>query len=141
MAGSAVAFTLGGVTADRYGAAGCFQVAFLLLVAASLVSCLCLPYIRPAPVAAVPAGRGRDWLGWAAPLKTFRPREMADGRRYWGLTCLGLGLFGGVVACEFVPTALQLHSAAAYGELLWSGQTVPSSDVLMARISRVRREA
>jgi len=121
MAGSALAFTLGGVVTDRYGALGCFQVAFALLVAASLVSLFCLPYIRPPPPnQAVSSGNGlavpRDWLGWAAPLKTFKPRDLGDGVLYWGLTCLGIGLFGGVLACDFVPTALQLHAAAAYGE-------------------------
>jgi len=113
MAAMACAYTLGGVTADTWGPLSTFQVTFVLLVLSSFLSFFFLPAISP-PEVAVEDKKAGSILSFLSPLKVFVPRKLDDGsgRRYYGLTLLALGVFGGVLATGYVPLMLQLHSVS-----------------------------
>ena len=40
----------------------------------------------------------------------YVPRKLEDGRKYYGVSLLAVGVFGGVLAAGYVNTMLQLHS-------------------------------
>lgn len=97
----------------------------ILLILSTILSGVFLPYIAPTPPAPTVAKDGAEaekgdgvW-GFLSPLKVFLPRVVekedgGDGKRYWGLTLLGTGVFVGVLALAYVPLMLQLTATNTY---------------------------
>ncbi|KAJ7876617.1 hypothetical protein B0H13DRAFT_2054976 [Mycena leptocephala] len=91
MLGSALGYTAGGLANDLISISAPFEITFGLLVPESLFAFL-------------------------ACLTVFVPTRYAHGNgRFWGLTLLGLGAFGGTLATAYVPLMLQLTATNQYG--------------------------
>ncbi len=73
------------------------------------MSFFALPYIAPAAKAGG-GGKARGRLGFLAPLRMYLPRKLENGKTYYGVCLLAVGVFGGVLSAGYVNTMLQLHS-------------------------------
>lgn len=95
------------------------------------MSFFALPYIPPAAKAAR-SGKAKGRFGFLAPLRMYLPRRLENGRSYYGVSLLAIGVFGGVLAAGYVNTMLQLHSmnefnfSASMNGYLLSLSTLPS---------------
>ncbi|KAJ7601854.1 hypothetical protein DFH06DRAFT_1260101 [Mycena polygramma] len=123
MLGSAVGYTVGGLANDLINISAPFEITFCLLVVSTLYTALLLPYIPPAATSAHKNGdafpiqkRPESVLAFLACLTVFLPSKYAHrSGTFWGLTLLGLGAFGGVLATAYVPLMLQLTATNQYG--------------------------
>ncbi|KAF7349999.1 hypothetical protein MVEN_01301400 [Mycena venus] len=126
MLGSALGLTAGGLANDLINISAPFEITFVLLVASTLYTALLLPYIPPAGKAqSTPSGnwesdsipdKRESVFGFLACLTVFVPFKYTNrSGTFWGLTLLGLGSFGGVLATAYVPLMLQLTATNQYG--------------------------
>ncbi len=115
MLGTAVAFTLGGLAGEYISPAAPFEITLVLLIISTFLSYFTLPYIPPA--GDEKKGASGDTADGSAekkkpgaimsffePLKVFGARRLEDGqgRRYWGVTILGIRAFTSVLATAYV---------------------------------------
>lgn len=123
MAGTAVAFTIGGVLGDTFGLVSPFAFTFCLLVFSTILSRFALPYIAPEATESKDGdgkvGSRGVWGGiksFFKPLKVFAPRKLRSlgGKTYYGVTLLAVGNFISVLATAYVPLMLQLISTNLY---------------------------
>ncbi|KAJ7912124.1 hypothetical protein B0H13DRAFT_2660272 [Mycena leptocephala] len=130
MLGSALGYTAGGLANDLISISAPFEITFGLLVVSTLYTALLLPYIPPAshktgttsadsipPTDSGSASKKPESLfAFLACLTVFVPTRYAHRTgRFWGLTLLGLGAFGGTLATAYVPLMLQLTATNQYG--------------------------
>ncbi|KAJ6467645.1 hypothetical protein C8R47DRAFT_1152300 [Mycena vitilis] len=132
MLGTANGYVCGGLS-NNISLSAPFNITFCLLVASTLFTAFCLPYIPPGGLAT------RKGLGSLTPppnanstqegpkkdaspfaflycLRVFLPSRYADGRgRFWGLPLLAFGAFWSVMATAYVPLMLQLTATNEYG--------------------------
>lgn len=108
MAGTALAFTVGGVLGDTFGQVTPFAFTLCLLIFSTLLSRFALPYLSPNQTESKDEDESKGIMGGAKsffkPLKVFAPRKLESmkGQIYYGVTLLGVGNFMSVLATAYV---------------------------------------
>ncbi|KAJ7166537.1 hypothetical protein C8R43DRAFT_1163301, partial [Mycena crocata] len=123
MLGTAVGYTAGGLANDLINISAPFEITFCLLVASTLYTALLLPYLPPVDdsietSASSPTTKTTTSspLAFLACLRVFLPARFENkSGTFYGLTLLGVGAFGGVLATAYVPLMLQLTATNQYG--------------------------
>ncbi|KAJ7441928.1 hypothetical protein B0H11DRAFT_2095206 [Mycena galericulata] len=123
MLGSAIGYIGGGLANDLIGISAPFEITFCLLVLSTLYTASLLPYIPPAAsssskviVKSAGGGSPESLFAFLSCLRVFLPAKYAgQSGTFWGLTLLGVGAFGGVLATAYVPLMLQLTATNQYG--------------------------
>ncbi|KAJ6567545.1 major facilitator superfamily domain-containing protein [Mycena sp. CBHHK59/15] len=139
MLGTAVGYMVGGLANDYIGISAPFEITFCLLVGSTLFTAFLLPYIPPAvqqpspetPVSGTassasstlvaeeqeePEKKPESLFSFLNCLQVFLPAKYAHrSGTFWGLTLIGVGAFGGVLATAYVPLMLQLTATNQYG--------------------------
>jgi hypothetical protein len=119
MAGTAVAFTLGGLAGQYISPTAPFIITLCLLGISTVLSYLMLPYIPPEEGKDDKAGtKGKGVMAFFEPLKVFGPRRLWDGRKYWGVTFLGIGAFCAVLASSYVVSGMGNQRQTASSTIL-----------------------
>jgi hypothetical protein len=110
-------YTAGGLANDLISISAPFEITFGLLVVSTLYTALLLPYIPPAShktgttsADSIPptdsgstSKKPESLFAFLACLTVFVPTRYAHRTgRFWGLTLLGLGAFGGTLATAYV---------------------------------------
>jgi len=116
-------YTAGGLANDLINISAPFEITFCLLVASTLYTAVLLPYIPPAAAAKASSAtedpalkKSESLFAFLACLTVFLPTKYAHrSGTFWGLTLLGLGAFGSVLATAYVPLMLQLTATNRYG--------------------------
>ncbi|KAJ7767026.1 hypothetical protein DFH07DRAFT_808975 [Mycena maculata] len=120
MLGTAFGYIAGGLANDLINISAPFEITFCLLVASTFYTALLLPYIPPAGGSTTkdtdaPAEK-ESLFAFLTCLRVFLPVKYAErGGTFWGLTLLGAGAFGSVLATAYVPLMLQLTATNQYG--------------------------
>ncbi|KAJ7074854.1 hypothetical protein B0H15DRAFT_917440 [Mycena belliarum] len=119
MLGVANGYIWGGLSNDFFGLSAPFEITFCLLVASTLFTALCLPYIPPGGYPTKPTLKddADSVFAFLHCLRVFLPARYADGRtaRFWGRPLLAFGAFWSVMATSYVPLMLQLTATNQYG--------------------------
>lgn len=152
MAGTALAFTIGGMLNDSVHATAPFFVALALCSLCTIQTYLVLPYVAPKYTegdADKQDGEKRkknkkrskqsikktveeQIKGFFRPLKVFKTRRLEDwdGKSYHGVTLLAIGTFVSVLATAYVVS----HIAPAIRSTLNTQADPPSTDNSASRI-------
>ncbi|TVY82945.1 hypothetical protein LSUE1_G003144 [Lachnellula suecica] len=119
MFGTAFGYLLGGVSGDWFGIRRPFEVAFFLMIVATLYSLVFLPYISPSKIEKTEKGQKKSLASIFGPAKLFVPTKIRlENRRvttYCGVFLLGAGVFWGVLATGFIPILIQMYATDAFG--------------------------
>ncbi len=127
MAGTAVAFTLGGLAGQYISPAAPFIITLCLLGVSTLLSYVILPYIPPVEDKddGKPGAKKKGVMSFFEPLKVFSPRILWNGSKYWGVTFLGIGAFCAVLASAYVVGGVHRNGNKISHMLIHSLETQP----------------
>lgn len=113
--GVAVGYLAGGLLSDWFNIIAPFRVTLALFLLCCVYGSLFLPSMPPAK----DPGKTKSLSEFFGPLKMFAPRKwvLPDGRvqMEYGVLLLGLGVFFGVLATDYIPVLLQMYSTDVFG--------------------------
>ncbi|KAJ4343641.1 hypothetical protein N0V95_006615 [Ascochyta clinopodiicola] len=118
--GSAVGFLIGGLVGDSYGIEAPFRITVVLFLLSCVYVAVCLPSTPPHEKVENHPSQPAAGLGrFFGPLRIFAPQKwtLADGRQstQFGALTLGVGVFLGILATGYIPTALQMYATDVFG--------------------------